>query len=636
MWVIGTAGHVDHGKSSLVTALTGMHPDRLKEEQEREMTIELGFAWFTLPGGQPVGVVDVPGHRDFIDNMLAGVGGIDAALFVVAADEGVMPQTREHLAILDILQVKQGVIALTKVDLVDDPDWLDLVEADILDQVAGTVLEGAPVVRVSARTGAGIEDLRHALADCLTSQPTRPDLGRPRLPIDRVFTIAGFGTVVTGTLSDGQLKVGDEVEILPGNRRARIRGLQSHKKKVDHIQPGNRVAVNLTGVDVSEITRGQVLTRVGHYQATNRLDVAFRLLLAASQPVRHNQEVKLFLGASEVLARVRVLGAEQIAPGKEGWLQLELTEPVVAVRGDRYILRRPSPGETLGGGVVVDPAPARRHRRFASEVIERLQSLSQGAPSDLLLQAAATSGVAALKHMVERAHLDGDQAAAAVEELVQAGLLVLLEDVSLPAALNGLAVSRSVYSALQQKALDEVTGYHRQYPLRRGMPKEALKSRLKLAGREFQSLLKRWVEEGALAEHGSALSLPGFTPALSPAERAAVDRLLDQFRQSPYSPPPLKECQAQVGDEVTAYLLDQGILLQVSPEVVFRREDFDAMLAFVREHLQAHETLTVAEFRDRFQTSRRYALGFLEYLDQTGVTVRVEDARRLANRPANH
>ena len=322
MRVIGTAGHVDHGKSTLIEALTGIHPDRLKEEREREMTIDLGFAWMTLPASEDeeaeeIGIVDVPGHRDFIENMLAGIGGIDAALFVVAADEGVMPQTREHLAILDLLQIQGGVVALTKIDMVDDSDWLDLVEADIYDTLQGTVLEQAPIVRVSAKARLGLDELKAALKDSLATKAPRADLNRPRLPVDRTFTIAGFGSVVTGTLSDGELQVGDEVEILPQKLRGRIRGLQTHKRKEQIAIPGSRTAVNITGVSLEQIERGNVVAHPGDYRPTQRLDVQFRLLSDASQPVKHNMEVKLYLGATEVLARLRLLGAESSTPGRK-------------------------------------------------------------------------------------------------------------------------------------------------------------------------------------------------------------------------------------------------------------------------------------------------------------------------------
>jgi len=304
MRVIGTAGHVDHGKSTLIEALTGMNPDRLKEERERQMTIDLGFAWMDLPSGEQVGIVDVPGHRDFIENMLAGIGGIDAALFVVAADEGVMPQTREHLAILDILQISTGLVALTKIDLIEDQDWLDLVEEDVRQVLTGTVLEDAPLVRVSAKNGEGIPKLLDLLDEILAERPPRQDLGRPRLPVDRVFSIAGFGTVVTGTLSDGHLRVGEEVEILPSRTQGRIRGLQTHKRKEDLALPGSRTAVNISGVTLEEIKRGDIVAHPGDYQPTRRVDVKFHLLKDASLTLKHNTEVKLFVGATEVLSRV--------------------------------------------------------------------------------------------------------------------------------------------------------------------------------------------------------------------------------------------------------------------------------------------------------------------------------------------
>ncbi len=392
MRVIGTAGHVDHGKSTLIQALTGVHPDRLKEEREREMTIDLGFAWMELPAeagqeAEEIGIIDVPGHRDFIENMLAGVGGIDAALFVIAADEGVMPQTREHLAILDLLQIQGGVVALTKIDMVQDPDWLDLVEADVHDTLQGSVLAYSPIVRVSSRTGQGLQELKDKLGKELANRPPRPDLNRPRLPVDRTFSIAGFGSVVTGTLSDGKLQVGDEIEILPQGLRGRIRGLQTHKRKEQTAIPGSRTAVNISGVSLEEIWRGNVIAHPGDYRPTQRLDVQFRLLPDASQPVKHNSEIKLFIGATEVLARLRLLGADELAPGAQGWLQLETSEPVIAARNDRYILRRPSPGETLGGGKVMDAHPKSRHKRFSTETLARLEALAQGTPGDILLQA---------------------------------------------------------------------------------------------------------------------------------------------------------------------------------------------------------------------------------------------------------
>jgi selenocysteine-specific elongation factor len=630
MRVIGTAGHVDHGKSTLVAALTGTHPDRLKEEQEREMTIDLGFAWMALPNGEQVGIVDVPGHRDFIENMLAGVGGIDAVLFVVAADEGVMPQTREHLSILDILQIDAGIIALTKSDLIDDPDWLDLVETDVREAVQGTVLADAPVIRVSARTGAGIDELVRALQECLSNRPPRPDLGRPRLPIDRVFTIAGFGTVVTGTLIDGRFHLGEDVEVLPSGLRGRIRGLQSHKRKEQSAAPGSRTAVNISGLDVEQVHRGELLAAPGKYHPTGRVDVHFRLLKDASGPLRHSSEVKFFLGTAEILARVRLLGAEELKPGQEAWLQLELREPTVAVRGDRYILRRPSPGETLGGGTVVDPQPARRHRRFDDAVLSRLESLRYGTPGEVLLQAFQGAAAVPIREAVAGSRLSLDQAAAGLKELLDSGSLVLLEAGDAQPASDLLAWSRSAWDSITERAVHEVENYHHTNSLRRGMPREELKSRLKIAApRLFNAAVRAWVADGLLEEGGSMVWRTGHAVHFSPQQQAQVDRLLARFAQAPYGPPTIKDAQAEVGEDVFAALVDLGTLVAVSPEVAFRRQDYDRMVEMVRGHFAREETLTAAQFRDLLNTSRRYVLAFLEHLDAVGMTARDGDARRL-------
>ena len=635
MRVIGTAGHVDHGKSTLVQALTGIHPDRLKEEREREMTIDLGFAWLKLPDGEDVGVVDVPGHRDFIENMLAGVGGIDAALFVIAADEGIMPQTREHLAILDILQVPGGVVALTKIDLVDDPDWLALVEEDVRSYLAGTVLGDAPIVPVSARTRQGLPDMLNALSSCLSQRPPRPDLGRPRLPVDRVFTMPGFGTIVTGTLIDGSLRQGDELEIYPTGLRGRVRGLQTHKHKEEMAVPGSRTAVNISGVDVDQVLRGSVIAHPGDYQPSRRMDVLFRLLPDVSQVLEHNTQVKLFLGAAEVQARLRLLGSEQLIPGEHGWLQLELDQPLVAVRGDRYILRRPSPGETLGGGMVVDPHPKGRHKRFAAEVIASLEALAQGDPADILLQALFSLGTAPINEIIDRSHLDDQVARDAINTLLAAGTLVPLENSSTPAlAPNSLVTSLGAWNALSARAVHEVTTYHHNYPLRRGLPREELKSRLKLppgaiGARVFIAAMRKLSAAGLLEEAGPLVLQPGFTIRFNPQQQRQVDALMSRFSAAPFAPPSIKECQAEIGEELFTALVEQGDLVTLSAEVVFRRQDYEKMIAEIRRLLQARGTLTAAEARDHFNTSRRYILALLEHLDAIGVTRRDGDLRRL-------
>ena len=629
MRVIGTAGHVDHGKSTLIEALTGIHPDRLKEEIEREMTIDLGFAWWTLPNGEEVGVIDVPGHRDFIANMLAGVGGIDAVLFVIAADEGVMPQTREHLAILDLLQIPAGLVALTKIDLVEDADWLDLIEQDVLQILEGTALESADIVRVSAKAGDGLDVLQASLEKVLATRPPRPDLGRPRLPVDRVFTMTGFGTVVTGTLADGYLRVGDEIEILPAGHRGRVRGLQTHKRKEDIAVPGSRTAVNISGLDINEVQRGQVVVHPDTFSATRRVDVRFRLLPEASQPLKHDDEVKFYLGAAEVLARVRLLGVKVLEPGERGWLQLELRDPIVAARGDRYILRRPSPGETIGGGDVIDSHPENRHKRFADSVLQRLKDLAEGSSADVLLQALLLLGIAPLGEMGERANLDIDETLEAAQELLDKNLLLIWSSKTAKLSVDVVVTSSTYWQALKSRALKEVGEYHQSQPLRSGMPREELKSRLKLTSKNFNLLMEKIIDEEALSEAGSLVLILGHKVQFNLEQQLAVDGLLAQFDKSPYAPPTIKDSQTALGEEVYFALVDLGELLPVSSEVVFRVGAHEKMVADVRNLIETHGSLTVAQARDHFKTTRRYVLAFLEHLDSQGITKRAGDARVL-------
>ncbi len=621
MRVIGTAGHVDHGKSTLIAALTGTHPDRLKEEQEREMTIDLGFGWLTLPDGEEIGIVDVPGHRDFIANMLAGVGGIDAALLVIAADEGVMPQTKEHLAILDLLQIPAGIIVLTKTDLIPDNDWLDLIESDVRTAVKETVMQDAPIVRVSARTRSGLDKLTATLVEILHNKPARLDLGRPRLPIDRVFTMSGFGAVVTGTLSDGHISVGDEVEILPSGLTGRVRGLQTHKKKEESAVADSRTAVNISGISTEQIQRGEVLTHPGQYQSTRRVDVRFRLLKDASSSLKHSSEVKVFIDTSETIANLRLLDAEELAPGDEGWIQLELREPIVAVRGDRYILRRPSPGETLGGGIIVDAQPKGRHKRFDEDVLKSLASLAQGSPVDILFEAALAIGIASPKEIMARSRLEKDSAAEAMSKLLENGKIIKFD--------NELFAALPRWNDLHDKTLQIVESYHKNFPLRRGIPREELKSKLKLSPRIFNSIITYYVSRNTLKESAAFIAMPSHEIKFDNGQQAKVADLMRRFAQSPFSPPSVKECQTEAGEEVVSALVELNELVAVSQDVVFRKADYDEMVAKIRTALEQKGQISLAEVRDLFDTSRKYAQALLEHLDATGVTMRDGDFRKL-------
>lgn len=629
MRVIGTAGHVDHGKSTLIEALTGTHPDRLKEEQAREMTIELGFGWLTLPNGEEVGIVDVPGHRDFIENMLSGISGIDAALLVIAADEGIMPQTKEHLAILDILQIPAGLIVLTKTDLASDSEWLDLLEADIRSAVSKTVFKDAPILRVSARANTGIKELITNLQLLLENKPARLDLTRPRLPIDRVFSMSGFGTVVTGTLSDGHLSIGDEVEILPSGQRGRVRGLQTHKKKEETAIPGSRTAVNISGVDTEMIRRGEVVVHPNQYQPTRRIDARFHLLDDIEIPIKHGDEVKFFVGASETMATLRLLGIEELKAGEEGWIQLEMRDPLVTVRGDRYILRRPSPSETLGGGVIIDHQPKGRHKRFDEAILKSLDSLAQGSPADVLLEAALALNTAPLKEIVTKSRLDASTAESALKELLETGQLILLEDGKTDVKSDALAAALPHWNDLRGRIEIILDTFHKQFPLRRGIPREELKSKLKVTPRIFNAAIRKLVESNTLTDTRGAVSRPGHEIKFDASQQAKVQEMMRKFTKSPFAPPSVKECQAEVGEEIVNALVETGELVAVSSDVIFRKQDYERMVETIRIALRQKERITLGEVRDMLDTTRKYVQALLEHLDSVGVTMRDGDSRKL-------
>ena len=608
--VVGTAGHIDHGKSTLIHALTGIDPDRLAEEKRRGMTIDLGFAYLTLPSGRLVGIVDVPGHARFIRNMLAGVHGLDAVLLVVAADEGVMPQTVEHLEIVHLLDISRGLVVLTKIDLVE-PDWLELVTAEVGERLAGTSLAGAEVVPVSALTGEGLDQLRSRLDGLLAGTAPRPDLQRPRLPIDRVFTIGGFGTVVTGTLVDGSLKVGEELEALPGGRRVRIRGLQQHNQKVEVASPGSRVAANLVGVEKEDLRRGHVLVRPGTMAESRRIDAEVVVLAGAARPLRHGASLLLHSGTAEVPARAILLDSEQIEPGGRGWIQLYLEEPIAAAAGDRFVLRQPSPAATVAGGRFADVNPRRhpRHdvavpasleRRMAGDVLqEELRKYPRGISEAVLLKATLAPATDLTSLAARRA--------------------------------GGWLFAPDAWSALTLRATALLGAYHRTHPLRAGMPREELKSRLGLAPPAFGAVLTELVREGALAERGGEVTLPGHEVVIDPAEGGPAQRLLELLGRRPFAPPSLPEAmrEAGAGPEVLRALAKSGALVRLSDDVAFTREAYAAALDLVRQIFAAEGEVTVARLRDAMAASRRPVLAFLEHLDAERVTRREGDARTL-------
>ena len=620
MYVIGTAGHVDHGKSTLVKAMTDIDPDRFPEEKAREMTIDLGFAWMTLPSGRDVRIVDVPGHERFIKNMLAGVGAIDLALLIVAADESVMPQTREHLAILDILQITRGLVVITKTDLVDE-ELIELVKAEVEDTLRGTSFEGCPMIGVSAYTGEGINDLKSNIDIILDETDVRKDLGRPRLPIDRCFTISGFGTVVTGTLIDGTLTVGQEIELAGSGQRARVRGLQSHKTKVDATDPGVRLAVNLSGLSKNEVERGEILTIPGWLKPTRRLDARLRMVKNAPHPLKHNQGVTFHLFTSEASARIRLLDANGLVAGQEGWVQILLEEPLPVVKGDFFVIR--SSEDTLGGGQIVDPNPRRRYRRFDDDVVERMMTLDQGSGEDIIISVAEQWGPCDLTALSQRSNLSREEVSYRVAELTEDGHLISLGDFSNDG--DAVVYSAQGWAVIRSKITSALQLYHTQYPLRQGVPTQEIRSRLDLSQPVYQRALVKLVEEGVVVDERQSLRLPDHEISLTPKMDQEASEYLDSLRKNPYSPP----SDQKINPELLGVLVDQDKVVRVGDGVIFDAIVYREMTGRIVQHLKDHGNITVAEARTMFNTSRKYILPLLEHMDQQQITRRTGDERIL-------
>lgn len=617
--VIGTAGHVDHGKSTLVKAITSIDPDRLAEEKARSMTIDLGFAWKVRPDGSRLSFVDVPGHERFIKNMLAGVGAIDAALLVIAADEGPMPQTLEHLAIIDLLGITGGVVALTKSDLVDD-EWLAYLEEEVRELIRPASIAGAPILPVSAATGRNLETLESALIARLQGRRERIDLSRPRLSIDRAFTIEGFGTVVTGTLIDGALRVGEEVAIMPGGKTARIRGLQVHSSPVSRAEPGNRVAINLAGLPVEAAHRGQVVALPGSLDPVERIDASVALLPSAPKAIEQDDHLDFFQGAAEHRVWLTLLDRERLMPGEQGWAQLRFREPVVVVRGDRFILRRPSPSITVGGGVVIEVGPS-RHRRFQAEVIKLLEARERGDPADIILQMVARRIVSGRE--LKRALPGNVNLEATVAQLEERSLLVALDSE------RRLVSSPKHLTAIEDRLLAEIDRFHETAPSRRGIPRDDLRQRVSLEDLPgaFEAIVTRLVGAGRIAGDETTLRRPDFVIKIPAEQQRAVDRWLGAITRAPFGPP----APADFGilPETQLALTERGDLVRAADGIFFTQDALSAIESAVVALFREQPRIALSDVRDRFGTSRKYAQAILELLDARRVTRRIGDERIL-------
>jgi len=626
--IIGTAGHIDHGKTTLVKRLTGIETDRLKEEKQRGISIELGFAPFVLPSGQKAAIVDVPGHEKFIRHMLAGAFGIDMVLFTIAADEGVMPQTREHGDIIELLGVSKGIIVITKKDLVDD-EWLMLVEDEIIEYTKGTILNGAPIVAVSATTGEGIPELLAAIEQVAETVTEKPIGGKARLPIDRVFTIAGFGTVVTGTLWSGQIRVGDTMELLPVQKAVKVRTLQVHNEKVGTAYAGQRVAVNLQGIEVSDIKRGYLLAETGFLIPSYRVDTKLRLLEESSRILRNWNRVRFHLGTDEALGRVVLLDRDELGPGEEAYAQIVMEKPVVAFKGDPFVVRYYSPVDTIGGGTVIDPN-APKQKRFKEDVLNDLAVKEEGSLYDLILHELENSPQPlSLAELTKRT---GNPEMAVRDEIQ-----LLLDDEKIVNIENkgGLFLSIQGLEILYEQIVRTMDEFRRKYPLRSGYPKEDMRTRLFGAfnPKSFNSLIKYLEAAARLVTRSNLISVPGWVVEPRAEVGQAVAAILQLMRDRPFAPPEPEEMSKAANvtegslSEILAYLVEQDQLVKISDGTYFTRAAIEKGRQLLGEYFDREKELSLATARDILDTSRKYALPLIEYYDRIRFTRRVGDVR---------
>ncbi len=629
--VLGTAGHIDHGKTSFVKAMTGINTDRLKEEQLRGITIELGFAWLDLPNGIRIGIVDVPGHEKFVKNMVAGATGIDVVAMIIAADEGVMPQTKEHMEICQLLGIKYGIIVLTKIDLVDD-EWLELVADDIKKFVKGTFLEHAPVMPVSAATGQGINEFIAALSELSPNIPGRSSSGLFRLPVDRVFTMKGFGTVITGTLISGKVQVGDTIMIYPSAITSKVRGIQVHNESVTEAVAGMRTAINFQGLEKASINRGEAISTPGSLIPSFMLDVFLQYLSSNKKPVKNRTRVRFHSGTSEIPGNLILLDREEILPGENAVVQLRLDTPIAVVKDDRFVLRSVSPVRTIAGGQILNPVPA-KHKRFKTEVTEGLESLSELLPEELVSYYIAQSGykgasVSELKVMTNIAEkqLDGN-----LQNLLSKKTIVLADKE------HRVYLHQNILNDLKLETHNFLDAYHRANPLKAGMPKEELKSKMPafLNPKFFILIINQMIKDKEISLEEDTVRLEGHRVSLAEDQSQIKIKITKIYLNGGITPPFIKDLIEELevdpakAKAVLMLLVNEGIIVKVKEDFYIHSENISKLKSVVVEFLKANEEMTTPQFKDMTGASRKYLIPLLEYFDSKNVTIRIGDIRKL-------
>ena len=627
--ILGTAGHVDHGKTALVKALTGIDTDRLKEEKKRGITIELGFAPLIFPNGQKIGIVDVPGHEKFVKNMVAGAGGIDLVTMVIAADEGVMPQTREHLEICELLGINRGLVALTKADMVDG-DWLALVQEDIRDFLKGSFLEASPIIPLSSITGTGLPDFLAALGEIISTLDERTDSGLFRLPVDRVFTMKGFGTVVTGTLASGRIKVGDTVEIMPSGAKAKIRGIQIHNETFQMAEAGQRTAINLQGIDRTTIERGYVLTRASTFEASSRLDIHMKYLAGAGKKLKNRALVRFHTGTSETISRIILPDRKEIEPGEETYAQVIPKTPVVAMSGDKFVIRSYSPITTVGGGEIIDPLAKKRRKHTIAGEEKRLHLGTGEDKTDIILERAGLDGILSRSLSIRTGLSPGEQKKILENMLSKKTALLLDRD-------EHRVFSPRVYRDFQDRVMSEIEAYHKKHPLKEGLSREELRITLGdyINPRLFNKAVRDLEVDGKIVAEKENVRIEGHRVNLKDEEMRLREEIAGIYRISGLTPPSKKEIMEKFPKErnivtnLLTVMINTKTLVKINEDLYFYRESIDRLKKDYRELLVRDGEASPASFKEMTGLSRKFIIPLMEFFDKTKLTIRVKDHRIL-------
>ncbi|MCP4106395.1 MAG: selenocysteine-specific translation elongation factor [Desulfobacteraceae bacterium] len=630
--ILGTAGHIDHGKTSLIKAVTGVNTDRLKEEQLRGITIELGFASMDLPSGQHLGIVDVPGHEKFVKNMVAGATGIDIVAMVIAADEGVMPQTKEHMEICNLLGVRYGLVVLTKTDLVDE-EWLELVQEDIREFIMGTFLENSTVIPVSSVTGQGIQEFVKILDDLSAVIPERPPTSLFRLPVDRVFTIKGFGTVITGTLISGRVRVGDTVTLYPsGIITSKVRGIQVHNQSVDQAETGMRTALNFQGVDKSSVDRGEVVSNAGALVSSYMLDVSLHFLNSNPKALKNRTRIRFHSGTSEVLGNLILLETEELVPGETVVAQIRMDSPVALVKDDRFVIRSYSPIRTIGGGHVINPIP-RKHKRFKSEVIEGLKGLVDHSSEHIIsfhIDEAGYRGVS-FSELLIMSNIPEKQLDNVMQNLMSKKTVIQADKE------NRVYIHQNTFEKLKKTATDCLGNYHKANPLKPGMSKEELKSKFPsvVNPKLFNLFMNQMIKDREIAQNDNAVRLAGHKVSLGADQADVRKKILDVYRKAELTPPYFKELGKTLdidnaaAKDVLLVLVDEGHIIKVKEDLYFHGDAVNVLKDKLVGFFKSNEEMTTPQFKDIAGVSRKFLIPLLEYFDSKNVTIRVGDIRKL-------